>query len=237
MSTPMNFPGNDDRKDSHSDNKDIYDQELFGNYNDNSNASENTFKSLFDDDKKDDSSEPTSSVSGDYQTYSLYEHPNTSNESNYNHTSFTPPYNHQANVSSYGQQTQNYEQGPHIYATYPPQVNTYGTQFDPYNPQTQNPPKPLNSKGMPSNWPDLLVEENSQRLYGMGSLIAGFTTTGIVGIGMAIYFLFILDDSIEKDRAAKIMNWISLIIPIIFYLLMFLGFLLFMIMGFTMSAI
>lgn len=236
MSTPLNFPGNDDRKDSHSNNKDVYDQNLFGNYNDN-NASGNMFKSLFDDDKKDDSSKPTSSVSGDHQTYSSYKSLYTLNESNYDNSSFTSSYNTHQDTTGYGQQAQNYEKGPHIYDTYPQQVNTYGAQFDPYNPQTQKPLKPLNSKGMPSNWPDLLVEEGNQQLYGVGSLIAGFTTTGIVGIGMAIYFLFILDDSIEKNRAAKIMNWISLIIPIIFYLLMFLGFLLFMIMGFTMSDI
>lgn len=101
----------------------------------------------------------------------------------------------------------------------------------------QYPDELINSKGKPSNWPDFLIEENNQKFYGLASLLGGFATSGIIGLAMAIYYLFILDDSIEKDKGAKIMNWIAFITPLIVYTLTFIGFILFMIMGFAVNAI
>lgn len=115
--------------------------------------------------------------------------------------------------------------------------NHYSNAHSPYPQQQLYPQKPLNSKGKATNWPDFLIEDGNQKLYGLGSLIAGFATSGILGIAMAIYYLFILDDAVQKDTVAKTMNWISLIIPIVFYILIFLGFFLFMIMGFVVQFI
>lgn len=74
--------------------------------------------------------------------------------------------------------------------------------------------KKLNGKGKETNWPEFLVEASNQQLYGVASLIMSFMTSGVVGLVMAIYYLFILDDAYEKNHVAKTLNWVALLIPV-----------------------
>ena len=75
-----------------------------------------------------------------------------------------------------------------------------------------------------SNWPEFLIEPSSQTIYGLVSLVLSFFVMYIPGAIAAIYYLFILDNSHEKTRAGKIMNWCALILPIIFFILFFIFF-------------
>lgn len=212
MSKPFNFSEENDDKSSQEPEKiRDYSQGLFGNYDNQQNSDE-------------EYGETSDIHIGTYHEFKD-EKPKNDNVQNTNN-GFQDMF-----VEDNSRYHNQYSQQGYI--GYNPQdFSTYSQHPYPY--QVPYPQKPLNSKGLPSNWPDFLIKDSSQKLYGLGSLVAGFVTSGIIGIGMAIYYLFILDDSIQKDTLSKVLNWISLIIPVIFYILIFLGFFLFLLLGATL---
>lgn len=221
MSKPFNFSeDNDDKSSQEPEKTRDYSQGLFGNYYNQQNSDEEygetsddntgTYHELKDEKSKNDNGQNTNDGFQDMFIEDNSRYLNNNMNSHYH--------------NQYSQ---------HGYVGYNPQdFSTYSQHPYPY--KVPYPQKPLNSKGLPSNWPDFLIKDSSQKLYGLGSLVAGFVTSGIIGIGMAIYYLFILDDSIQKDTLSKVLNWISLIIPVIFYILIFLGFFLFLLLGATL---
>lgn len=74
-----------------------------------------------------------------------------------------------------------------------------------------------------SNWPDFLKTREVQIFYSLLSMIVAWTTG--VGIVLPAYYLFYLDKKVEKDTAAKVINWVAFIVPIavlFFYVLLLL---------------
>ena len=64
-----------------------------------------------------------------------------------------------------------------------------------------------------SNWATWLVDKENQRLF---TLIALLTTMSSgIGVGLAAYYLFYLDDSRKKDKASVMMSWASIAICIL----------------------
>ena len=206
MSTPFNFSKDNDSENSQEPEKTRdYSQGLFGNYDDQQDGNEKDYGT----------SEDSASVG-----YGLKDtKPNNDNGQNRRNEFQDMSFDNNAPHLNSSNMWNHYQ-------------DKYSQPTYPY--QTPYPQKPINSKGLPSNWPDFLIKDSNQRFYGLGSLVAGFATSGIVGIGMSIYYLFILDDSIQKDSLSKVLNWISLIIPVIFYVLIFLGFFLFLLLGATL---
>ena len=87
-----------------------------------------------------------------------------------------------------------------------------------------------------SNWPQFLIDSSAQQLYGFLALGIGLATGGLVGLIMSCYYLFLLDDSVEKDSTAKVLNWISFWIPVGAFLLMLIFLFGFIIMGTSLAA-
>ena len=87
-----------------------------------------------------------------------------------------------------------------------------------------------------SNWPQFLIDSSAQQLYGFLALGIGLATGGLVGLIMSCYYLFLLDDSVEKDGTAKVLNWISFWIPVGAFLLMLIFLFGFIIMGTSLAA-
>lgn len=64
-----------------------------------------------------------------------------------------------------------------------------------------------------SNWATWLIDRENQRLF---TLIALLTTMSSgIGVGLAAYYLFYLDDSQKKDKASVMMSWASIAICIL----------------------
>lgn len=64
-----------------------------------------------------------------------------------------------------------------------------------------------------SNWATWLIDRENQRLF---TLIALLTTMSSgIGVGLAAYYLFYLDDSKKKDKASVMMSWASIAICIL----------------------
>lgn len=104
--------------------------------------------------------------------------------------------------------------------------NLYSHNYrpEPDNTYSYNESSSVPNKKQSSNWPEFLIEPSSQTIYGLVSLVLSFFVMYIPGAIAAIYYLFILDNSHEKTRAGKIMNWCALILPIIFFILFFIFF-------------
>ena len=100
----------------------------------------------------------------------------------------------------------------------------------------QNVPQHTVSYQEKSNWPQFLIDSSAQQLYGFLALGIGLVTGGLVGLIMSCYYLFLLDDSVEKDSTAKVLNWISFWIPVGAFLLMLIFFFGILIMGTSLAA-
>ena len=101
------------------------------------------------------------------------------------------------------------------------QEHVYQQPQQGYAPYQQ--PRRLNSNGTPSNWPQFFLDESNQKFFGACSILLSIATSGFVGILMACYFLFVLDDSYVKNSTAKTLNWIALIVPIVLAVIVFFG--------------
>lgn len=64
-----------------------------------------------------------------------------------------------------------------------------------------------------SNWPDFLKTQGNQLFFAIINLVVSLGTG--IGIILPFYYLFILDDSYEKDKASKVINWVALLLPLI----------------------
>lgn len=64
-----------------------------------------------------------------------------------------------------------------------------------------------------SNWPEFLKTQGNQLFFAIISLVVSLGTG--IGIILPFYYLFILDDSYEKDKASKVINWVALLLPLI----------------------
>lgn len=64
-----------------------------------------------------------------------------------------------------------------------------------------------------SNWPEFLKTQGNQLFFAIISLVVSLGTG--IGIILPFYYLFILDNSYEKDKASKVINWVALLLPLI----------------------
>lgn len=63
-----------------------------------------------------------------------------------------------------------------------------------------------------SNWPEFLKTQGNQLFFAIINLVVSLFTG--IGIILPFYYLFILDDSYEKDKASKVINWVALLLPL-----------------------
>lgn len=64
-----------------------------------------------------------------------------------------------------------------------------------------------------SNWPEFLKTQGNQLFFAIINLVVSLFTG--IGIILPFYYLFILDNSYEKDKASKVINWVALLLPLI----------------------
>lgn len=83
-----------------------------------------------------------------------------------------------------------------------------------YHTSTDNVNTDVDTVNNESNWPDYLVDNKNQQLFGLATITIG-AFTGIIGAIFAAYYLFYLDDSEKKDNSAKLMSYVGLALPII----------------------
>ena len=70
-----------------------------------------------------------------------------------------------------------------------------------------------------SNCPKFLIDPANQQLYGFIAISATFVTGGVLGLLMSVYYLFVLNDAVEKDTVAKRLNWIAFWLPLVLIVL------------------
>lgn len=73
------------------------------------------------------------------------------------------------------------------------------------------------------NWPESLVTAEKQKTLGAVSLLLTIFL-GIVGMFPSGYYLYYLDDSVEKDSTAKLLNKFAFFIPIVLTVLIIIFF-------------
>lgn len=65
-----------------------------------------------------------------------------------------------------------------------------------------------------SNWPEFLKPKQNQLFYAFVSMVVAWTTG--IGLILPAYYLFLLDDKVEKDKASKVIHWVALVVPLFF---------------------
>lgn len=128
-----------------------------------------------------------------------------------------------------------YSQGSTLYRASSPQENPYGVQDSGSYNRTPVQNTPVQNTGdasyNDSNWPDFLVSKGNQIFFAFTSLVV--TLFSGVGIIYSFYYLFFLDSSHEKNNVAKVVHWITIIVPLLLIFLVFLMFLFAVLMGAT----
>lgn len=81
-----------------------------------------------------------------------------------------------------------------------------------------------------SNWPSFLKEKGNQLFFSFVSLM--LTLSLGAGIVLPIYYLFVLDGSVEKDNVSKVINWVAFIVPLVLVFLLFITMIVAAAMGF-----
>lgn len=68
------------------------------------------------------------------------------------------------------------------------------------------------------NWPESLVPAEKQKTLGIVSLLLTIFL-GFIGMFPSGYYLYYLDDSVEKDSTAKLLNKFAFFIPVVMFVI------------------
>lgn len=98
---------------------------------------------------------------------------------------------------------------------YPQRIQEENT----YQPQVKHQYEYHKGSSSYSNCPKFLIDPANQQLYGFIAISATFVTGGVLGLLMSVYYLFVLNDAVEKDTVAKRLNWIAFCLPLVIIVL------------------
>ena len=68
------------------------------------------------------------------------------------------------------------------------------------------------------NWPEFLVPAEKQKTLGIVSLLLTIFL-GFIGMFPSGYYLYYLDNSVEKDSTAKLLNKFAFFIPVVMFVI------------------